>query len=130
VCVEAALQVPVDVQRAEDRLVATWGVLFRPQEVPDDFLALFESDCQQDSTGDYNLDKATPIDGKCHGPGRGWRARNHPPDGRRWRRDLEDLFDDLFGGGAGEGGVYRHGCSIAALIVAMPNGVPSSAKMK
>jgi hypothetical protein len=48
--VEAAVQVPVDVHRADDRLVATWGVLFRPQEVPEDFLALLKSDCQQEST--------------------------------------------------------------------------------
>jgi hypothetical protein len=30
-----------------DRLVATWGAIFLPQEAPENFLALTEQDCQQ-----------------------------------------------------------------------------------
>ena len=47
--------------RVIDRLAPTWGVNFSPQEAPEDLLALVEVDCQQQSSGDYNLDKAPAI---------------------------------------------------------------------
>ncbi|HUZ30841.1 MAG TPA: hypothetical protein VMV19_01855, partial [Xanthobacteraceae bacterium] len=42
-----------------DRLTATWGEKIGPQEASADFLALDFGDCQQSSSGGYNLDKAT-----------------------------------------------------------------------
>jgi hypothetical protein len=42
-------------------LATTWGANFCPQEVPENFLALAERDCQQQFAGDYTLDSTSHM---------------------------------------------------------------------